>query len=723
MSPSIRPRRRRIPSTRIARAALAAGLALALAPAAVAAAVAGRVVGSKGAPVDGARVEDTSSGATAFTDARGRFALADAAPPLVVRVSHPRYFEREVEIDAAPGRPLEIELEAKQQIFEEVVVSASRGEGVSAPISIAATLVEPGAAAVEPATLTELVATVPGVAENGQGGIFQTYSVRGVARQRVLTLFSGMRIVGERRAGVSASFVDPLLLRSVDVVRGPSSTYYGSGALGGVVQLFPRTFEGAAAEAGWRGAGDETFLVAGWGDDRWSLGLARRESARGRTPAGGTLNDAFEQTSAVLEREWTGGRRTWSLLAVASEGRDIGKSSTEFPERVTLYPRESHLLVKLAVASDSGWRLEAFAHPNDLETRVEDAPGSGGGGSAVDNQAFDYGLNWQRELELRPGVTSRLGVDLFGRRSVTADEVEREPLAGGGFATARSRTLDGAREEEAGLYGAVEWQLGQATLLAGGRLAWQGQENGGRERGDDTAWSAFGGLVLPLGGGFELAANAGRGLRFPSLGERFFSGTTGRGTVIGNRDLDPERSLNLDLGLRWFGESLYLTGYVFRTEIHDYIERVEVEPDVLAFVNLTSGEIVGVELEGHLRIGPAWDLRFGAHALEGRDVADRPLADVPADRLFLGAGWRRGRWRADGRWEARAAKSDPGSGEKAIPAAHLVSLSVAFDWSERLALTVGGRNLLDEEYFNSADRKVPLSPGRALSAGIAWRAR
>ncbi len=708
---------------RIRRAAIAAALALCLAPAAVFAAIAGRVVGSKGAPVDGARVEDAASGATAFTDARGRFELAAAEPPLVLRVSHPRYFEREVAIDGAAAEPLEIALEAKQQIFEEVVVSASRGEGGAVPVSIAATLVEPGAAAVEPATLAELVATVPGVAENGQGGMFQTYSVRGVARQRVLTLFSGMRIVGERRAGVSASFVDPRLLRSVDVLRGPSSTYYGSGALGGVVQLFPRAFDGAAAEAGWRSAGDESYVVAGWGDERWSLGLARRQSGRGRTPAGETLNDGFEQASAVLEREWEGGGRTWTLLAVASEGRDIGKSSTEFPERITIYPQESHLLVKLAVASAAGWRLEAFAHPNDLETRVEESAASGGGGSTVRNEAFDFGLNWQRELELRPGVTSRLGIDLFGRRSVTADEVERAPLAGGGLATARSRTLDGAHEDEAGLYGAVEWQVGQATLLAGGRLAWQRQENGGDAGDDDTAWSAFGGLVVPLGGGFELAANAGRGLRFPSLGERFFSGTTGRGTVVGNRDLEPERSLNLDVGLRWFGQSLFLTGYLFRTEIHDYIERIEVEPDVLAFVNLTSGEIVGVELEGQLRVGSRWNLAFGAHALEGRDAADVPLADVPADRLFLGAGWRHGRWRTNGRWEARAAKRDPGSGEKAIPAAHLVSLSVAFDWTERLSLNVGGRNLLDEEYFNSADRKVPLSPGRALSAGISWRAR
>jgi len=42
------------------------------------------------------------------------------------------------------------------------------------------------------------------------------------------------RIVAERRAGATASFIDPLLLGVVNVVRGPYSSYYGSGALGGV---------------------------------------------------------------------------------------------------------------------------------------------------------------------------------------------------------------------------------------------------------------------------------------------------------------------------------------------------------------------------------------------------------------------------------------------------------------------------------------------------------
>ena len=60
-----------------------------------------------------------------------------------------------------------------------------------------------------PSSLTDLINTSPSVSQNGQGGHFQNFSIRGVSRQRVRTLINDMRIVSDRRAGVSASFIEP----------------------------------------------------------------------------------------------------------------------------------------------------------------------------------------------------------------------------------------------------------------------------------------------------------------------------------------------------------------------------------------------------------------------------------------------------------------------------------------------------------------------------------
>ena len=184
--------------------------------------------------------------------------------------------------------------------------------------------------------------------------------------------------------------------------------------------------------------------------------------------------------------------------------------------------------------------------------------------------------------------------------------------------------------------------------------------------------------------------------------------------------VEPERSLNLDLGARFYGERLFVAGYLFRNEIDDYIERVETAPNRLTFVNVSSGRIEGVEVEGLFQGTAAWSLTFGGHAIEGRDDDDLPLADVPTDRLYVGTGIERDRWGWRLRWEGRAAKGDPGSGEKAIPSANLVSGSVEFEVRPGLSVQAALRNALDEEYFNSADRKVPLAPGRSVSVSLRW---
>jgi outer membrane receptor protein involved in Fe transport len=130
--------------------------------------------------------------------------------------------------------------------------------------------------------------------------------------------------------------------------------------------------------------------------------------------------------------------------------------------------------------------------------------------------------------------------------------------------------------------------------------------------------------------------------------------------------------------------------------------------------------IEGVELEGAFQLGRGSSLSFGGHLLSGRDNAERPLGDIPADRFFLGGHWVGDGWGLRGRWEHRAAKSDPGSGEKSIPAANLVTAGLSYAVSEDLELRLSSRNLLDEEYFNSADRKVPYAAGRSVAFSLAW---
>jgi iron complex outermembrane receptor protein len=675
----------------------------------------GTVVSAGGVAIEHARVDLIDPSEVAFTDAEGRFVFVGVEPPAQLVVTHPRFHSQNVVLEEADTATLQVTLVAKQAIFEEIVVSATPGEESFAPVSVAASVVDPLETPTPPTTLTEMVVEVPGVAENGQGGLFQVYSIRGVSRQRVLTLLEGTRVVSDRRAGVSASFIEPQLLESVDVVRGPSSTYYGSGALGGVVQLFPRRFTSLEVRAGYESQGDENYQALGWGTDGWSLGLARRDAGSAETPDGETIPSGFSQYSGTLRRVWETEGFEWNVLVVGSAGRDIEKASTDYPARETIYPEENHLMARLGLTADSGWTLSAWAHPNDLVTEVLQV---GDSLTSVENESVELGGSWQQRYRRKDAGSVAVGVDYFGRRGVSSTESIRDltGVVGDEFL----QTLDDAEEDQVGVYGAVEWNMAKVSAVAGLRGTWQRQENSGASSADDSAASGFVGLVTSLGQGFELAANLGAGLRFPTLSERFFSGTTGRGGVVGNPDLDSERSLSFDLGLRWYGERLFVTAAVFRNEIDDYIERIEIEEDLLTFVNLTSGTIEGLELQATYSFRPSLSLTLGGHLMDGEAEDGTPLADIPANRLDSSLRQQGDRWGSRVRWEYREEKTEVGSGEKPIPSVLLLSANLSFALNERLTLILTGDNLLDEKYFSSADRKVPLSAGRSIGLAVAW---
>lgn len=677
--------------------------------------VRGLVETAAGSPVEHARVAIAGGEAHTFTDAAGAFTLADCPLPCTLVISHPRFRETVAEQRDAGGGALAVTLEPKNAYSEQVVVTASRAGGdIFTPESVASTVIVPAETSGLPANLTELVDGVPGVSENGQGGHFQVFSIRGMSRQRVTTLVDGMRMTSERRAGVSASFIDPLLMGEVDVVRGPASTYYGSGALGGVIQVFPRRFEGTAVEVGYDSHGDENVQMVGWGNATWSLAAARRHSGDDETADGDLNLYRFTQLSATIAARFESGPRQWEVLVIPARGTNIGKPNSEFPdERPVIYPEENHLLVRVGMTGEAGWSFQLWGHPQDLETRTERI---GDSLSLLDNESFDFGSSLQRQWH-KGSLNGVWGAEYFGRRGVESferiDDFESRSVE---FINA----LDGAEEDELGLFGSVRWGWGSAAFQSGIRYTFQRQGNAGFASRDDSALTGFIGVVQPLVNGFELTANVGSGLRFPTLSERFFSGNTPRGGQVGNPDLDPERSLSADLGVRYFGDRLYVAGGVFRQDVDDYIERIQIGGGVRTFVNLIAGTIEGIELEGFYELDDAWRLTWGGHAVDGEAEDGAPLADIPPARLDLGMRFKRGRVEARGEVEYRFEKNDPGDSEVAIGDAFIVAASVGYEVAPGTRVVLRGRNLTDESYFNSADDLAIVSPGRSFGLSLAW---
>ncbi|EDA0234458.1 TonB-dependent hemoglobin/transferrin/lactoferrin family receptor [Salmonella enterica] len=127
------------------------------------------------------------------------------------------------------------------------------------------------------ASAADLLHSVPGITLSGTGRTNgQDVSLRGYDRRGVLVLVDGVR-QGTDTGHLNSTFLDPALIRRVEIVRGPSALLYGSGALGGVIAYNTVNASDLLMES--QQYGFRIFGTGGTGDH--SLGMGA--SAFGRT--------------------------------------------------------------------------------------------------------------------------------------------------------------------------------------------------------------------------------------------------------------------------------------------------------------------------------------------------------------------------------------------------------------------------------------------------------
>lgn len=119
---------------------------------------------------------------------------------------------------------------------EVLTVYATGNERDSFTLPMMSTVIKNNTAWSETAgSASELLRHVPGVSISGAGRTNgETVSMRGYGKNGILTLVDGVR-QGTDTGHIDSIFIDPSLIRQVEVVRGPSALLYGSGALGGVI--------------------------------------------------------------------------------------------------------------------------------------------------------------------------------------------------------------------------------------------------------------------------------------------------------------------------------------------------------------------------------------------------------------------------------------------------------------------------------------------------------
>lgn len=703
--------------------------------AASAAAFSGRVLLGNGEPAAGAIVQILGHPGSAVTDGEGRFEwLPDPAPPFHVLVVLPgdRY-TTPVFVESFDADELQIQVEALA-LHESVTITSGAVPHTEATPGNAPAVISGEAIRVRQAPrLTDVLEAVPG-GSRGSDLHAGVPSIRGLSRGRTVLLLDGARVTSERRAGASASFLDPFFLETVEVVRGPSSVSYGSDAFGGVIHARTRRpIPGGPAGArarGTLGAGlpEASFGAEVQGSARGTGFLAqarRRVFSDYSSPEGQVEGSGAEDYGMLLRaaRDLGGGHLGVALQYDA--GRNIGRPRRSSAH--TSYPEEDSLRLVTDYQFAPRWgfaRLDttAFVGAHRLVTRRE------AHGETADSEvaAHDFML---RGRGIRPFGDGRLelGTEVLSRFGIYSETRggRDDPVL---HATALRSGLDGALRREASVYGHAETPLAERLAgSAGARLSAvatdSGPADGGaRQSTSHGALSGFLALRADLWRGVALTGQLSRGFRDPTLSDRYYAGLSGRGIVFGNSDLTPERSLQSDLSLRYDGDGVHGGLYAYRYRISDLIERYEEGEDLYFFRNRGEATLSGVEFEVQVGTPNApFLLDVAAGLIHGVTDDGAALDGVPPANFRAGL---RRRLPAQSFAEvvllAFAADRDPGPTEAAMDAYARLDAAVGFPLSGGAELRFSGRNLLNAAYPISADSRAVLAPGRSLVGTIVW---
>jgi outer membrane receptor protein involved in Fe transport len=707
---------------------------LLLAVATQAFALEGRVTDERtGRPVARAEVTILGRPGAVRTDADGRFVLKPApSVPFELLVILPgEQLTRPVLVEQLPASGF-LEVVVAPVVQETLTVTAGAAPDIETTAGNATALV-PGVEIQtrQPANLLQALESVPGVSPVSEGHA-AVPAIRGLARGRTLILIDGARVSSDRRVGPSATFLDPFVLDAVEVARGPGSVAYGSDAFGGVIYARTRRVAPGAPfggrVVGAFGAGVPQARVA----VELSKGLAKggllvqahyRDFDDYDSPAGEVYNSGATDKGVLVHGQHELGRGVFAAVWQSDLGSDIGRPRNNSAAVRFYYPTEdSHRFTANYELPDlAGFSKVAVTAFLGSYRQVTDqdrfaTPERGRTLERADYTANDFQVRASGERFVGD-ARLEIGLDTNGRYDVEAlDTIVDYTLTGDVARRVDSVSIESAHRTNLGAFATLEAAVAPKATLAGGvRADYVGSRNTGGYFGDratdDGAVSGSAAVTLGPWAGVALTGQVSSGFRDPTVSDRYYRGPTGRGFVTGNPDLEPERSLQVDTGVRFTSSRLRAGLFYYHYRIDDLIERYQTAPDFFFFRNRDRANIRGVEGEAQLQMGTT-TFDIVAAMTRGRAIDDdTPLDDMPPATLVLGLRQPLGaRAFASVRAAFHAEDEEAGPTEVRMPGYTVIDFVASADLTRHVGVNLNVRNLLDRTYPASPDpRAVPAA--------------
>ncbi len=513
-------------------------------------------------------------------------------------------------------------------------------------------------------SIDELIKDLPGVDVNGvPRNTVKQITIRGLSDERVVIRLDGVRdnFSSGHRGRI---FLDPDLLKQVDVVRGPGSLLFGSGAMGGAINM--RTVDA-----------DDILKKGATLGGRAKIGYQTNNSQRLASLTGAARASGAEVVANITRREngnfhdgagkdiTYSGDEIWSgLFKVGYEiepGNRVGFSMIQFRDDHTI-PLDANLSNPTATSSITD--RDTLQHSYAVNWAY----------ASPTNRAIDFKFNaYRNQVEIyEKGVapastTSRRDDTKLRSHGMDVQNTSRFGLFGpdthaltyglDGYIDNQESRRNGAPRTDYpaadqrvfGLFVQDEIDFTKWVTFTPGIRFDKAMQDGGSvaTKKDVDRYSPRASLAVHVTPWASPYVSYAEAFRVPSLTERYVSGQHFPGNNwVPNPNLRPETSENKEGGvnLRFSnvvlpGDRLRARAAYFVNDLSDYIQET-VTATTSTVNNVSSARIKGGELEMRYD-ARTWFSALGASALRGDNLVTRePLADTPADKLSFTLGYR-----------------------------------------------------------------------------------
>lgn len=575
-------------------------------------------------------------------------------------------------------------------------------------------------------SIADALSRLAGVTQTGESPWGQDISIRGLTGSSIIILVDGVRINTATELNARLGFINPMDVERVEVLKGPISSLYGTGSIGGVVNII--TKKGHYTEE--KELHGE--LIGDWYSNPEGVdGYARANvSAKNfwfqGAAAGRDHDDVFggghtEVRNSQYEDVYfkgSGGIKWSELLETEFQfmrmnGHEIGipGGTAKMPQTADIsYPNPTNTLANIfTTLTPEGSALEKvslnlYYTMNERRVRIDKpAPPVKEIKPEADHET--WGAKLQSHFEF-PDHQLIMGAEWWNWHMTS----ERNKYLVNGMVLTDKPTPTNT-QSTVGIFGEDNWTLSDDfTLNLGARLDRVEVDNKetstvGAGNNVDWGWNLHAGLTWQPSEAWSHTFIAATSYRVPDSLERFKYINLGGQEELGNPDLDTEKSYYLEYGLHYSTSTLSFSGSAYANFITDYIELERISPTELREENIGQANIYGIDLEADWHFATSWNLYGTVSLATGRDEENdeylryiAPVNGLTGIKYTMGNGlWSR----LETQWALRQAQTPDDVEDTPGWLTLNAAIGYAFEWKKtqhEVALTVN--NILDRKYVN-----------------------